>query len=73
MEERFEQALAVLKHAIKKAKRGKQPSMWYRGIRNPKEALYQAISDLHEIAMTAMALEAFDIMFTLAILDSEMD
>lgn len=70
MNERFEQALAVLKHAIKKAKRGKQPSMWYRGIRNPKEALYQAISDLHEIAMTAMAYEA---MFIFAILDSEID
>lgn len=57
MNERFEQALLVLKHAIKKVKRGKKPSMWYRGIRNPKEALIQAITDLHEITMISMADE----------------
>jgi|GEM_PF-2741816 len=39
------QALVVILHAKKKKKKGKNPSLWYKGERNPRKALALAIED----------------------------
>lgn len=38
-------ALIVILHAKKKRKKGKNPSLWYKGERNPRKALALAIED----------------------------